>query len=33
VFGGMLILQVLSLLWYAIAKGVERRDEPEGADR
>lgn len=33
VFGGMLVLQVLSLLWYAIAKGVERRDEPEGADR
>lgn len=35
VFGGILVLQILSLLWYAMAKGSEsrepeRRDEPEG---
>ncbi|MCR9071664.1 MAG: MFS transporter [Alphaproteobacteria bacterium] len=33
VFGGILALQILSLLWYAIAKGVERRGVPEGPDR
>lgn len=33
VFGGILALQVASLMWYAIARGGERRGEPEGSDR
>ncbi|MEQ8585443.1 MAG: MFS transporter [Thalassobaculaceae bacterium] len=33
VFGGILALQIASLLWYAIAKGGERRGEPEGSYR